>query len=113
MDEFQDMSTEVMMTLITVQHKMGQRNLLFYILGAGLPNLLGVLTKTRSYAERLFEYRPIGRLDDSAVADGFQKPARELGYSFDDEALARLFDLSHGYPYFMALLLFSWVWVRR
>lgn len=100
-DEFQDMSAEVMMTLITVQHKMGQRNLPFYVIGAGLPNLPGVLTKARSYAERLFEYRPIGRLNDTAVADGFQKPARELGYSFDDEALARLVDLSHGYPYFI------------
>lgn len=100
-DEFQDMSTEVMATLITVQHKMGQRNLPFYVIGAGLPNLPGVLTKARSYAERLFEYRPIGRLDDEAVADGFQKPARELGYSFDDAALSRLVDLSNGYPYFI------------
>ncbi|PWG65058.1 ATP-binding protein [Bifidobacterium callitrichidarum] len=100
-DEFQDMSSEVMMTLITVQHKMGQRNLPFYIIGAGLPNLPGVLTKARSYAERLFEYRSIGRLDDAAVADGFQKPARELGYAFDDQALSRLIDLSNGYPYFI------------
>ncbi|KFI94140.1 exopolyphosphatase [Bifidobacterium saguini DSM 23967] len=100
-DEFQDMSSEVMMTLITVQHKMGQRNLPFYIIGAGLPNLPGVLTKARSYAERLFEYRSIGRLDNAAVADGFQKPARELGYAFDDQALSRLIDLSNGYPYFI------------
>ncbi|KAB7790707.1 ATP-binding protein [Bifidobacterium leontopitheci] len=100
-DEFQDMSAEVMMTLITVQHKLGQRNLPFYIIGAGLPNLPGVLTKARSYAERLFEYRQIGRLDDTAAADGFQKPARDLGYSFDDKALTRLVDLSKGYPYFI------------
>lgn len=101
MDEFQDMSAEVMATLIVVQHKMGQRNLPFYIIGAGLPNLPGVLTKSRSYAERLFEYRVIGRLDDTAVADGFQKPANELGYAFDDEALSRLVELSTGYPYFI------------
>ena len=100
-DEFQDMSAAVMTTLITVQHKMGQRNLPFYIIGAGLPNLPGVLTKARSYAERLFEYRSIGRIDDEAVIEGFQKPAHELGYAFDDAALARLVDLSHGYPYFI------------
>ncbi|MBT1176028.1 ATP-binding protein [Bifidobacterium callimiconis] len=100
-DEFQDMSADVMMTLITVQHKMGQRNLPFYVIGAGLPNLPGVLTKARSYAERLFEYRVIGRLDDEAVADGFQKPAHELGYAFDQEALSRLIELSNGYPYFI------------
>ncbi|MCH9276231.1 ATP-binding protein [Bifidobacterium amazonense] len=100
-DEFQDMSPEVMTTLITVQHKMGQRNMPFYIIGAGLPNLPGTLTKARSYAERLFEYRRIGRLDDAAVADGFQKPARDLGYSFDDAALSRLVGLANGYPYFI------------
>lgn len=100
-DEFQDMSAEVMMTLITIQHKTGQRNLPFYIIGAGLPNLPGVLTKVRSYAERLFEYRTINRLDDAAAADGFQKPARELGYAFDDEALSCLVEVSNGYPYFI------------
>lgn len=100
-DEFQDMSSEVMMTLITVQHRMGQRDLPFCIIGAGLPNLPGVLTKVRSYAERLFEYRDIGRLGDGAVADGFQKPAQERGYSFDDKALSRLIGLAQGYPYFI------------
>lgn len=100
-DELQDMAPQTLATLITVQHKMGQRSLPFYLIGAGLPNLPGVLTKVRSYAERLFEYRRIGRLDDGAVMDGVQKPARELGYSFDDSALSRLVALSNGYPYFI------------
>ena len=100
-DELQEMADEPLGTLMSIQHKMGQRSLPFYIIGAGLPNLLGVLSKSRSYAERLFEYRTIGQLSDADAAEGFQKPARRNGRPFTDDALNELIKVSSGYPYFI------------
>lgn len=100
-DELQEMADEPLGTLISIQHKMGQRSLPFYIIGAGLPHLPGVLSKSRSYAERLFEYRTIGQLSDADAAEGFQKPARRNGRPFTDDALNELIKVSSGYPYFI------------
>ena len=100
-DELQEMADEPLGTLMSIQHKMGQRSLPFYIIGAGLPNLPGVLSKSRSYAERLFEYRIIGQLSDADAAEGFQKPARRNGRPFTDDALNELIKVSSGYPYFI------------
>lgn len=100
-DELQEMADEPLGTLMSIQHKMGQRSLPFYIIGAGLPNLPGVLSKSRSYAERLFEYRTIGQLSDADAAEGFQKPARRNRRPFTDDALNELIKVSSGYPYFI------------
>ena len=100
-DELQEMADGPLGTLMSIQHKMGQRSLPFYIIGAGLPNLPGVLSKSRSYAERLFEYRTIGQLSDTDAAEGFQKPARRNGRPFTDDALNELIKVSSGYPYFI------------
>ena len=100
-DELQEMADEPLGTLMSIQHKMGQRSIPFYIIGAGLPNLPGVLSKSRSYAERLFEYRTIGQLSDADAAEGFQKPARRNGRPFTDDALNELIKVSSGYPYFI------------
>ncbi|QOL33236.1 AAA family ATPase [Bifidobacterium eulemuris] len=100
-DELQEMASKPLGALVALQHKMGQDGLPFYIIGAGLPNLPGTLTKSRSYAERLFSYKRIGQLSDEDTADGFQKPAQRMGRPFDDEAISRLVEISHGYPYFI------------
>lgn len=100
-DELQEMADEPLGALITLQHQMGQSGLPFYVIGAGLPNLRGVLSKSRSYAERLFEYRQIGQLPDGDAADGFQTPARRNGRPFSDDALAELVRVADGYPYFI------------
>lgn len=100
-DEFQEMSPGLMGTLITLQHRMGQENLPFYIIGAGLPDLPRALTKCRSYAERLFEYREVGRVSYEDAEQGFQSTVEKGGRRFTDEALARLVKDSQGYPYFI------------
>ncbi|KFI63915.1 hypothetical protein [Bifidobacterium cuniculi] len=100
-DEFQGMAPDLMALLLSVQHRMGQCNLPFFIIGAGLSNLPGVLTRVRSYVERLFDYRTLGMLDDQATAEGFRKPAEQSGRHFTDDALRELVRLSRGYPYFI------------
>ena len=99
-DEFQEMPADLMGTVIGLQHSAGQDELPFYVIAAGLPNLPGVLTRSRSYAERLFEYRKIGRLPEDETRECYVKTLGTVSH-FDDAALDRLVELSQGYPYFI------------
>ncbi|RYQ10158.1 AAA ATPase domain-containing protein [Bifidobacterium pseudolongum subsp. globosum] len=101
LDEFQEMDTRLMGTLIGLQHRLGQDMLPFYIIGTGLPNLPGVLTASRSYAERLFEYHEIGGLSDATVARCLQETVEQSGQRFTEEALNRLVLDAQGYPYYL------------
>lgn len=100
-DEMQDLDDELLNALVTAQHHAGQEELPFYIVGAGLPDLPARLAEARSYAERLFNYRIIGTLDDPAARDSFSVPAGRTGQSYSPEALDRLVQASGRYPYFI------------
>lgn len=100
-DEMQDLDDATTAALIAAQHTAGQRGWPFYVIGAGLPNLPRVLTETRSYAERLFDYRPIGKLSREEGARALAEPAERFGAAYTDDALTVLLDAADGYPYFI------------
>lgn len=100
-DEMQDLDSETMGALIAAQHMANQRDWPFYIIAAGLPNLPRVLTETRSYAERLFNYRQIGKVDRVDAAQALREPAERLGAEYAPAALQTLLDAADGYPYFI------------
>lgn len=100
-DEMQDLDAELMSAVITAQHQAGQRGLPFYVFGAGLPTLPQKLAESQSYAERLFEYRKIGPLSDSAAAAALEDPATRQGVLFTSAALRNLVDAALNYPYFL------------
>jgi len=100
-DEMQDLDLEMSRALVAAQHAANQRDLPFYIIGAGLPSLPRVLTEARSYAERLFEYRVIGRLSEADATLALTEPAQRLGAAFTADALRVLLDAADGYPYFI------------
>lgn len=100
-DEFQDLDNELMSALITVQHMANQRELPFFLIGAGLPNLPAVLSTARSYAERLFDYTTIGPLPAADAARALAEPAEKFGARYESDALTHLVDASGGYPYFL------------
>ncbi|WP_188678581.1 AAA family ATPase [Subtercola lobariae] len=100
-DEMQDIDPELMSALLAAQHKAGQKGWPFYIFGAGLPSLPSILSSSRSYAERLFNYREIGALDVSASRDALLIPAGRLGVEYEPEAISELLTASGGYPYFL------------
>lgn len=100
-DEMQELDSELLESLLTAQHFALQRELPFYVIGAGLPNLPTKLTDSRSYAERLFEYRGIGKLDDAAARESLAGPARQMGQTYTDEALDILVAEARNYPYFL------------
>lgn len=100
-DELQDLDLELLSALVSVQHMANQRELPFFLIGAGLPNLPAVLSSARSYAERLFTYATIGPLSPTDAADALAEPAQRLGADYTPDALSRLIEVSNGYPYFL------------
>jgi hypothetical protein len=89
-DEMQDLDDDLLRALLVTQHQAGQRGWPFYIVGAGLPHLPGVLAEARSYAERLFDYRTISRLPEEDASDALMDPVQPHGVDFEPAALAQL-----------------------
>lgn len=100
-DEMQDLDSETMGALIAAQHAANQRDWPFYVIAAGLPNLPRVLTETRSYAERLFNYRQIGKFSREDATQALREPAERLGAEYSPDAMEILLDAAGGYPYFI------------
>ena len=57
----QNLTPDELAAICQACHEAGQHNKPFFVVGAGLPNLPGVLADARSFAERLFVYTSIGR----------------------------------------------------
>src|SRR5882757_6435215 len=100
-DEMQDLDPDLLSALLAAQHRAGQREWPFFIIGAGLPNLPAVLADSRSYAERQFAYSTIGPLSAAAAADALQLPVHRFGGDFTPRALEVVIAASGGYPYFL------------
>ena len=71
------------------------------MVGAGLPDLQVRLMRAKPYADRLFEYRRLGRLTDPAARAALVKPAATLGVDVDEEVARAVVRLAAGYPYFL------------
>ena len=71
------------------------------LMGAGLPVLPGLAGESKSYAERLFSFPKVGPLTDLESAMALQNPVREVNVEFEDAAIAVIFRLTQGYPYFL------------
>ncbi|WP_104086312.1 ATP-binding protein [Arthrobacter sp. GMC3] len=100
-DEMQDLDDDLLGALLTVQHTAGQRNWPFYIIGGGLPSLPGKVSEARSYAERLFHYRMIGKLSHSAASEALTTPISRLGGILGGQALDLVLEAAGQYPYFL------------
>ena len=93
--------SELLDMLLTTQHEAGQRELPFYIIGAGLPSVPTRLGEIKTYAERLFSYRDIGALTPEATRRAFIEPIRRPGVHIVESALEKVTVASQGYPYFI------------
>lgn len=100
-DEIQDLHIDVLAALCSTSHWVSQRDLPFYIVGAGLPHLPRVLGDARSYAERLFNYRSIDPLGQVAARQALVGPAHAHGCSWDPTAADIVLAAAAGYPYFL------------
>jgi len=100
-DELQYMTELEMSALIMAIHKVSQRSLPLVLIGAGLPQLVGLAGKSKSYAERLFTYPEVGALSLQDASQALQGPVATQGVAFTPEALAEVFRVTQGYPYFL------------
>jgi hypothetical protein len=100
-DELQYLSRDELSALIVACHEIAQRNLPFLVIGAGLPQLAALAGNAKSYAERLFTYPEMGPLDPAAAHDALVHPARNLGVSFEKEAVDAVLSVTECYPYFL------------
>ena len=100
-DEMQHLDDGDLAAICQACHQAGQQNLPFVVVGAGLPNLPRILTDAVSYAERLFDYHSIGRLDDSDATSALVLPAEREHVEWEPAAVTAVLDGSGGYPYFI------------
>ncbi|MFA6915322.1 MAG: ATP-binding protein [Parachlamydiales bacterium] len=100
-DEIQYFSQKELGALIMAMHKIQQRQLPLVLLGTGLPILPGLAGDSKSYAERLFNFPDIGALSETDAAKALNDPAQVEGVVFEPDALAEIYRMTKGYPYFL------------
>ena len=100
-DELQYVPETQLAALIGALHAVNQRQLPVTMVGAGLPQLLGASGRAKSYAERLFEFVSIDRLDPGAAAEALQRPIEREGAGIEPDAIAEIVAQTLGYPYFL------------
>jgi len=100
-DELQYIPEQQLAALITALHRASQKQLPVTLVAAGLPQLLGQMGRAKSYAERLFEFVPIGPLDGAAARQALCVPAGQEGAGFTEAAVEEIVIRTQGYPYFL------------
>jgi hypothetical protein len=100
-DEIQYFNSKELGALIMAMHKVQQKQLPLVLVGAGLPVLPGLAGDSKSYAERLFSFPNIGPLTQDDAAKALAEPALACGVRFEKAALAEVFRVTRGYPYFL------------
>src|SRR5215469_1738681 len=75
-DELQYLSDEELSALIMALHRVAQKSLPLVMVGAGLPQIIGLAGKSKSYAERLFDYPAVGALAPKEAGTPRQPPVR-------------------------------------
>ena len=100
-DELQYVPEDQLAALIMALHSANQAQLPVTMVAAGLPQLLAQTGRAKSYAERLFEFVEIDRLDGTAARDALCVPAQREAVAFTDGAIQEIFAQTRGYPYFL------------
>jgi hypothetical protein len=100
-DELQYVAAAQLGTLFAAIHKATQAEAPIAIIGAGLPQLLGLAGRAKSYSERLFEFVEIDRLPAEDARRALCVPAENEGVHFSADAIDEILARTQGYPYFL------------
>jgi hypothetical protein len=102
-DELQEASSDELAAVNVAVHELGQAGspLPVVFVGAGLPSLPAQLADATRYAERLYDYRPVGLLDEAGSREALVVPARDLAVHWEPGALSAALETARGYPYFL------------
>lgn len=100
-DEMQFLSRAELEALAFAMHRASQRKLPIALVGAGLPQLPGLVGAAKSYAERLFSYPQLDALSEPAARRALVAPAEARGISWKQDALEQILTESGCYPAFI------------
>jgi AAA ATPase domain len=100
-DELQYLSEAELSALIMAVHRIAQKGLPLLVVGAGLPQLVGQMGASKSYAERLFNFPSVGPLQDQDARAALEDPAIKEGVAYQPAALEEILRVTEGYPYFL------------
>jgi Cdc6-like AAA superfamily ATPase len=100
-DELQYLSEPEMSALIMAMHRIQQRQLPVVMIGGGLPQILGLAGRSKSYAERLFDYPRVGALKDRDAREALVAPVMSESATISDAAVEAIISKTEGYPYFL------------
>ena len=100
-DELQYVKNDELAALLSALHRMAQRRLPVILIGAGLPQVRGLVGRAKSYAERMFEFQTIDALTDEDARHAIAKPALDEGVEIQTDALDNIVARTRGYPYFL------------
>ncbi len=101
MDELQYLDQKELSALILALHRISQNKLPLLFFGAGLPQLAKLAGEAKSYAERLFDYPEIDKLDPPSATQALVIPARDEGVLYEKDAIKLILEETSGYPFFL------------
>lgn len=100
-DEIQYLTAEDLGAFLAALHQVGQAAKPVLLVGAGLPQIAGLMGDAKSYSERLVRFVPIGPLDLEQARIALSVPANAEDVRWQSPALDRVFEITKGYPYFI------------
>jgi len=101
LDEIQYLGQADLGALVSALHHATQREVPVALVGAGLPQLAGLLGQAKSYSERMFRFETIGPLGREDATAALVLPARSENVEWHDDAVDAVIALTRGYPYFL------------
>jgi AAA ATPase domain len=106
-DELQYIKERELSALIMGIHKVSQLQLPLVLVAAGLPQLVGNMGRSKSYAERLFDFPDIGPLNKTDATTAIVGPITQEGETISAPAVTAILKSTQGYPFFLQVWGFS------
>jgi hypothetical protein len=100
-DELQYVDEKELSALIMGIHKVSQRQLPLVLIAAGLPQLAGNMGRSKSYAERLFDFPEVGPLTKIDAATAVTEPIYKEAERINQPAVDQIVHEAQGYPFFL------------
>ena len=97
-DELQYVPEQQLAPLIAALHSTSQELLPITMVAAGLPQLVGKTGRAKSYAERLFEFAHVDRLNEDDARDALVVPASREGVAYTSDAIKEILDIREVIP---------------
>jgi hypothetical protein len=100
-DETQYLDEKSYAALIASSHRVSQKALPVVFVCAGLPQIAALSGDAKSYAERLYNYRRVDKLESPESNKALEVPTKQLDVYFNPDAISYILDKTEGYPYFI------------